>query len=375
MPLINIVAETKISRSPRCQQLEAMFDVPSAEVSRLEWSGDLAIENKEWNVGAIIGPSGCGKSLMLNDVFGKPAEMEWNGDAVLDDFDETLSMETISQTCQAVGFNTIPAWMRPFNVLSNGEKFRVELARRLLELPSPIAVDEFTSVVDRQVAKVGSHAVQKYVRKTNKQLVVAACHYDIIDWLQPDWVYEPATSSFQWRSLRQRPELQITIEKVDRSLWQVFAPFHYLTHHVHRGAKFYALFAGDVPVSIAAMMRRPHPKAKNVMGISRLVTLPDWQGLGLSFILVEKLGMAYRSIGERLRAYPAHPAVVRSFQRSPQWKQAKQAGTYSPRVAASSSVKAKNKCGSLGGRPNATFEYVGERLPDRKQARKFINGE
>ena len=148
-----------------------------------------------------------------------------------------------------------------------------------------------------------------------------------------------------------------------------------LTHHVHRGAKFYALFVGDVPVSIAAMMRRPHPKAKNVMGISRGVTIPDWQGLGLHFILLEKLGMAYRSIGERLRAYPAHPAVVRSFQRSPQWKQAKQAGTYSPRVAASSSVKAKNKCGSLGGRPNATFEYVGERLPDRKQARKFINGE
>jgi len=374
MPTVNIVAETKISRSARCQQLEAMFDVPSTEVSRLEWTGEMPIEERDWNIGAIIGPSGCGKSLTLTDIFGLPAEMKWDGEAVLDDFDESLSMEVISQTCQAVGFNTIPAWMRPFHVLSNGEKFRVELARRLLELPSPIVVDEFTSVVDRQVAKVGSHAVQKYVRKTDKQLVVAACHYDIVEWLQPDWVFEPATMSFQWRSLRPRPELAITIEKVDRSLWKLFSPFHYLTHHVHKGAKFYALFVGDTPVSIAAMLRRPHPRAKNVMGISRGVTLPDWQGLGLHFVLLEKLGMAYRSIGERLRAYPAHPAVVRSFQRSRQWKQAKQAGNYSPRVGSSSSTKTKNKCGALGGRPNATFEYVGERMADRKEARKLING-
>jgi len=204
--------------------------------------------------------------------------------------------------------------------------------------------------------------------------VVAACHYDIIDWLQPDWVYEPATTSFQWRLLRQRPSLDIAVEKVDRALWHVFAPFHYLTNHVRKGAKFYALFVDGSPASIVATLRRPHPKAKNIMGISRAVTLPDWQGLGLQFVLLEKIGMAFRAIGERLRIYPAHPAFVRSFQRSPQWKQTKRAGNYSPRVGKSSTMKTKRTMGALGGRPNAVFEYVGERMQDRKQARQLING-
>ena len=88
----------------------------------------------------------------------------------------------------AVGFNTIPAWLRPYGVLSNGEKFRVDLARRLLEGGDLIAVDEFTSVVDRQVAKIGSHAVQKWARGKGRQFVAATCHYDLEDWLQPDWV-------------------------------------------------------------------------------------------------------------------------------------------------------------------------------------------
>jgi hypothetical protein len=115
---------------------------------------------------------------------------------VIDDFAGTLSMEQVSSACQAVGFNTIPAWLRPFYVLSNGERFRVELARRLLELSDPIVVDEFTSVVDRQVAQIGAHAVQKYVRRNKRKFVAVSCHYDIVDWLQPDWIFEPATMHF-----------------------------------------------------------------------------------------------------------------------------------------------------------------------------------
>jgi ABC-type ATPase with predicted acetyltransferase domain len=83
--------------------------------------------------------------------------------------------------------------MKPQAVLSNGERFRVDLARRLLELPDPIVVDEFTSVVDRQVAKIGAHAVQKFVRKHNRRFVAATCHYDVVEWLQPDWIFSLRT--------------------------------------------------------------------------------------------------------------------------------------------------------------------------------------
>ena len=76
------------------------------------------------------------------------------------------------------------------------------------------------------------------------------------------------------------------------------------------------------------MLHRPHPKAEDIKGVSRLVTLPDYQGLGLAMILVDWLGAAYRAAGLRLHTYPAHPALVRSFDRSPNWVMRKRPGTY-----------------------------------------------
>jgi ABC-type ATPase with predicted acetyltransferase domain len=56
--------------------------------------------------------------------------------------------------------------------------------------------DEFTSVVDREIAKVAAFAISKAVRKTAKKFVAVTCHYDIIDWLEPDWVFYADTMSF-----------------------------------------------------------------------------------------------------------------------------------------------------------------------------------
>jgi len=42
--------------------------------------------------------------------------------------------------------------------------------------------------------------------------------------------------------------------------------------------------------------------------MSRLVTLPDYQGLGLAFALADRRGAAYKALGRQFHAYPAHPA-------------------------------------------------------------------
>jgi ABC-type ATPase with predicted acetyltransferase domain len=76
------------------------------------------------------------------------------------------------------------------------------LARALLEGGDQIVIDEFTGVVDRQVAKIGSDAVQKFIRKRGKKFVAVTCHYDVIEWLRPEWMLEPATMTFQWRSVQ-----------------------------------------------------------------------------------------------------------------------------------------------------------------------------
>lgn len=155
MPAVDLVVESEISRSMRARQVEALFDVPPQEKCRLHWKGEIPLDAKPWQVGLIVGPSGCGKSSVARHVFG-PAyhpSLKWGAPSVIDDFDPALSIADIGAACSSVGFNTIPAWLRPYEVLSNGEKFRVEMARRLLESKGLIVVDEFTSVVDRQVAQ------------------------------------------------------------------------------------------------------------------------------------------------------------------------------------------------------------------------------
>jgi len=368
MPAIDLVVETEVSRSPRARQLEAMFDVPPGEKCRLEWKGDLPIEAEPWNVGLIVGPSGSGKSSVARSVFGDHyhPDLEWRGKSVIDDFRTDLPMGDVSAACQAVGFNTIPAWLRPYQVLSNGERFRVDLARRILELPDPIIVDEFTSVVDRQVAQIGSHAVQKWVRKNERKFVAVACHYDIVDWLQPDWIFEPGTMHFARRCLQPRPSLDIAISRVDYSAWKLFAPFHYMSGNLHRGARCFGLWVSGRLAVFAGIAPKPISTGRDagtaIAGVSRVVTLPDWQGLGLAFVLLDKLGAAYTGIGKRFRNYPAHPAFVRAHGRSDKWSCRKHAGKFS--TGSIDSV-------GWGGRACGVFEYVGPTM-DRIAAERLL---
>jgi ABC-type dipeptide/oligopeptide/nickel transport system ATPase subunit len=357
---IDILREVAIEQTVRVQQVSAMFDAPASEKSRVEWHGEIPIEREDWNVGLIVGPSGTGKSTIAKQLFGKAYEpkLKWTDRAVIDDCGAGMSVEAVSQAFSSVGFNSVPSWLRPYAVLSGGERFRVELARRLLELPDPIIVDEFSSVVDRQVAQIASYAVQKYVRKHKRKFVAISCHFDIAEWLQPDWVFEPSTMAFTpGRLLWQRPQLDVTICRVSHSAWRLFAPFHYMSADLHPGARCFGLFVGDRLTTFAGILPKPVSNGADrgtaIAGVSRVVTLPDWQGLGLAFVLLEKLGAAYRGIGKRFRNYPAHPAFVRAHRPST-WRLEKKAGQFS-----ALNVQTGRSCPGWGGRPCAVFEFIG----------------
>jgi ABC-type Mn2+/Zn2+ transport system ATPase subunit len=365
MPKFDIVVESPISKSVRAAQVSSMFDVPPQDTARLEWHGSLPIEERPWNVGLIVGPSGCGKSTILREVFGRTPTLKWNAASVIDDFAKTSSVEDIAGVCQAVGFNTIPAWLRPRAVLSNGEQFRVELARRLLEGGQRVVMDEFTSVVDRRVAQIGSHAVQKWTRNHDRQFVAATCHYDLEDWLQPDWILEPATMTFRWRAVQRRPSINCEIRHAQYEAWHLFARFHYLTAELHKAAQCYVLSVDGSPAALAAVLFRPHETAAHIYGMSRLVTLPDFQGLGLAFALCDTVASAYKACGARYRSYPAHPALIRSFDRSPMWALVLKPG-----------MRGNNRktgtTGNFGGRPSAIFEYCGPAMEDHRRARSLL---
>lgn len=352
MSRISFSIETKTSRSLRAQQVSSMFDAPSGEKCSRSFDIEFPWDDEPWNVGLVVGPSGSGKSSVLRHVWGESPALDWLSASMIDDFSDRLSIEEISKACGSVGFNTVPAWMRPFAVLSNGEKFRADIARRLLEDRDPIVIDEFSSVVDRQVAQIASHAIQKFVREQKRKFVAVGCHYDVIDWLQPDWVLDMATCNFQRRLLQRRPEVRCTIARLPRAAWSVFSQYHYMTADMPPATHGFGLWANGTLACGAWLAVFPHPKAKDIVRVARIVTLPDWQGLGLAFTLLNALGSALKAGARRLRNYPAHPAFIEAHKRKGHlWN------SVSDQAFSSSSKK------GFGDRCTAVFEYCGSSNP------------
>ncbi len=156
---------------------------------------------ENWQIGVIVGNSGTGKTTIAKELFKDELiqGFEYKEKSVIDDMPKNVSINDIEKMFYSVGFGSVPSWLKPYNVLSNGEKMRVDLARALLEKDF-IVFDEFTSVVDRNVAKVSSLAINKAIRQhKDKKFIAVTCHEDIIEWLQPDWVFNTntMTESFQ----------------------------------------------------------------------------------------------------------------------------------------------------------------------------------
>lgn len=199
MPTFDIIKENKADKTNfRVQNIIGMFDLQNEHIKE-HFAGNIDIENLDWNVGVIYGASGTGKTTIANELFKENiiADFDYNSKSVIEDMPKDKTVKDIVKMFNSVGFSSPPSWLKPYNVLSNGEKMRVDLANCLLSEKEIIAFDEFTSVVNREVAKIGSYAVQKAIRKNNKKFIAISCHYDIIDWLEPDWTFCTDTMEFQ----------------------------------------------------------------------------------------------------------------------------------------------------------------------------------
>ena len=83
---------------------------------------------------------------------------------------------------------------------------RVDIARVLCLQQRDIVFDEFTSVVDREIAKVSAFAISKAVRRQKeKRFIAVTCHYDVVEWLDPDWIFCTDTMEFDRKKENGRP--------------------------------------------------------------------------------------------------------------------------------------------------------------------------
>ena len=194
MPNFNIIKKNEVEKTFRVAKVMSDFDI-KPEHSNEHFEGNIDLPD-EWNIGLIVGGSGTGKTTIINELFKDNiiTKFDWDKKSVLDNMPSDIDVNTIEKMFYSVGFGSVPSWLKSYNVLSNGEKMRVDLARALLEKDF-IVFDEFTSVVDRQVAKTACIAIQKAIKGTKKKFIAVSCHKDIIEWLQPDWIFDTDTMS------------------------------------------------------------------------------------------------------------------------------------------------------------------------------------
>ncbi|MDO4587369.1 MAG: GNAT family N-acetyltransferase [Planctomycetia bacterium] len=346
---------TPITDSFRVRQIEGMFDVPINEKAISTFEIEIPPIDDKWKIGLIVGPSGSGKSTVAKCLYKDEIceRFQWNeNQAVIDGFGQ-YPIKDIIKSMSMVGFSSPPSWIKPYQVLSNGEKFRCDLARALIiNDRKRIVIDEFTSVVDRTVAKVCSAAIAKSLKSDwiKKQFVAISCHYDIIEWLEPDWVLDMATCKISWRSLR-RPKIHLEVKRCSRKLWPIFARHHYLNASLSNSSQCYLAVWDKNPVAFCALL--PVMGQKGRKRVSRIVTLPDYQGIGIGSALLNAIGNYLKNLSIRLNITAAHPVIVAYCSKSNKWK------TISIRKNNIPSIQFNKMYKGAAGRNVVSFEYLG----------------
>lgn len=209
--IVQVRNKTQDFNGYRSARVKSLFNAERG--SEFSLDADIPIEGIDWKIGLIVGPSGSGKTSIGRELFGGGEITDlyagWPTDMpIVEAISPGGDFNQVTGALASVGLGDVPSWLRPFHALSNGQQFRAGLARVITEAPEEAIIDEFTSVVDRQIAKIGAMAFSKgWRRSSGGKCVLLACHYDIIEWLQPDWVYDTGDGSFKKKRNRTAAKL------------------------------------------------------------------------------------------------------------------------------------------------------------------------
>lgn len=320
-----IQLKNKILNDKYTEYIFEAFDIQNKEETSVNIPMNFGdCKTFDWNIGVIYGGSGTGKTTLLKQ-FGNLETIQFDSEkALISNFD-WLEPNEATSLLSAIGLSSVPTWLRPFHTLSNGEQYRAELAYKIGKANenNVVLIDEYTSVVDRDVAKSMSFALQKYIRRYNKKIVLASCHFDIMEWLLPDWTYSPLKGRVERHEClrRSRPTINLSIFRCRYETWNIFKQHHYLSEDLNAAAKCFSFTLNDKPVGFIAILPMPSGTVKDAFRVSRFVILPDYQGLSLGIKLLNYFGSMYKKIGKILYIKTSNPALFNGMKNNAKnWK-------------------------------------------------------
>jgi ABC-type lipoprotein export system ATPase subunit/GNAT superfamily N-acetyltransferase len=357
----------KIINDKYTEYIYHAYDIQNKEESKVVINNNIKLDF-DWNIGVIYGGSGTGKSTLLKQFGEIKTPIFDNSKSLISNFD-WIEPEEAANILSSMGLSSIPCWLRPHAVLSNGEQYRANMAYCVSKAQDNeiILIDEYTSVVDRDVAKAMSNALQKYIRRTNKKIILASCHFDIMEWLQPDWIYSPNKERVEKPDyLRQsRPKIKLEIFRCRYETWKIFKQHHYLSDGLNAAANTYICLWNDKPIGFVAILPFPGVGDAKTRRISRIVILPDYQGLGIGKKIIDYFSSLYASIDSQMYIRTINPALGISLTKDTKnWQ------------ATTSNMKADFTKDTNGrkmlNRISYSFKYIGDKSTDDTSILKFL---
>lgn len=360
-----IVLKSNVVQDNYTDYIEDNFDLHISDTCTVLIPNKLNISDltQDWNIGVICGASGSGKSTILKNLAKECNSYVANpsfdsSKCLISNFD-TMTPKEATLLLSQMGLASVPTWIRPFNVLSNGEQYRASLAKSVCDAKNGeiIFVDEFTSVVDRNVAKAMSNALQKYIRNHNKRIILATCHYDIFEWLRPDWIYDlNKGGALEKGEYLRRPQIELQVYRTTCDTWERFKKYHYMTAKLNEAATCFVFTWNNKLVAFHATLPFPNGSIKNAIRGTRTVCLPDFQGFGIGQKITNWCAGVYTNIGKSYYTKTVNPAFGKYMEKSPLWKPSSTNGKKRSEREVS---KEHNIMGGLT-RPSYCFKYVGE---------------
>lgn len=366
--------ECTVQKTPRFVQVAGKFELSTVPTTVREWEADIQLP-PDWQVLVIVGPSMAGKNSVADELF--PGELveqgSWNWPAdqcIADGFPADMPLDDICRLLSSVGFSSPPDWMKPYGALSNGGKFRVDLARTIAERvaakqdgPRRAVIDEFGSLVHAEARKIAAAAASKTIRRLGGQLVALLLHEDAIEYFEPDVVIrinpgEKVTAQVT-RGLLRRPDINLEVVRTDSSAWELFRHHHYLSHSLNKTSKCFVGLIDGRPATFTAVISFPHAKRPGWQE-HRTVCMPDYQGIGIGNRASDFVGSLFKGSGKPYRSTTTHPAMIQPRRKNKNWKmtrkpslQRRHSNSGTVRMAATTAVA----------RLTAGFEYIGPARP------------